>query len=177
MFIIPESSDYHVLCLECRHFNLPEAENCEKCGKPLLKIPEKPLKMEKPLREIQEKTYEFDQGKINSSQYWDYLVKEQAFFEEQLKNVKNLELPPDCASEFEEEISIGVAGIKHYIEGIKILQEYCEKRKKEVADKGFSLLKSGSELINRAIAMNWSNFASIRKSTEEFLAQYFRENI
>ncbi len=161
------------LCLKCRHFNDAQADLCEICGAELFKFPAQPPKSDQAYREIEEKTGQFKYGSLSATDYWNYLVKQQIFYEKHLQEIESMELPAEHRSEFVQEMQTGTNGIRHLIEGIKLLQEYCEKKSQEnLSHQGLSMAKTGNELLNQAIAINWVNFHAIKKSFEEFLTEY-----
>jgi|GEM_PF-4142854 len=84
-----------------------------------------------------------------------------------------MELPQEHKIEFAEELNVGKNGIRHLIEGIKLLLEYCENKSQEnLSHQGLSMAKTGNEFLNQAIAINWANFNAVKQSFEEFLTEY-----
>jgi hypothetical protein len=86
-----------------------------------------------------------------------------------LQNVNKVEIPKEIEFQLTEELKVGTAGIKLFLEAIKELRMYPETKLEIYLDRGLLMAKDANARLNEAVRMNWETFRNLQETFEELL--------
>lgn len=157
-----------MLCLKCGHLNQPFVDICEKCNSI---IPERdiPPPINERYKTLENATKQVKEREMSSGEFRNLLEEFEAKFRDTLSKTEQMEMTDEIRMEVADEISMGVGGIKLYLEAVAEMHRYLDTRQEIFLDRGLVMAKDANNRLNEAMRMNWERFRNMQETAEEFL--------
>lgn len=151
-----------MVCIKCGYKNLDTANYCKRCNALLPKLsagykPPPPQKVTGRFNRFKDAIGNVKNKKWSADEFKKFLDEISKNLYSRGQEIRNVEIPSEIMSEFEEELSIGLEGINLFEGGMKELSLYLEDKKEEHLDKGLKLIEEGNNKINEAMIINREN--------------------
>ena len=137
-----ENSDNEYLCVKC-NFKLPKLDDNIS---PQTNIPKSAR-----LSKVLEIFNTYNDGEISPETMIEELRKQEISFRQVMVRFQKMELPKPLQEEFQEQIDMGVEGIKLFLEAMNIVKETAPPPKDEPDDEPFELDDASKNKILKAI--------------------------
>lgn len=124
-----------------------------------------------PLEDLRLWTIEVGMGKITSDEFLRRLSAREDAYRNVLKYLSELEIPDDMKAEVASEINVGRMGVEGLITAMDKLRDWVSGGSDDLREQALSLAESSTNMVNRAIEMNWEAHRLVQESAEEFLQQ------
>jgi hypothetical protein len=167
--MLSANSSKTLTCLKCGCINKMPAEACEKCKSPLIRGRRIPPKMSKSLAYIKDLVQKFQKDEITSDKFSEALSDLKAFFNKVLNEHMARQIPDDLMQEAKDELMLGRAGIARYLSAMDSLIYYAKNSNLEALEEGLQYAEEATDMLNRALAMNWESFRAFQESIEEHI--------
>ncbi|HPZ06679.1 MAG TPA: hypothetical protein PL110_01080 [Candidatus Eremiobacteraeota bacterium] len=137
-----ENSDNEYLCVKC-NFKLPKLDDNIS---PQTNIPKSAR-----LSKVLEIFNTYNDGEISPETMIEELRKQEISFRQVMVRFQKMELPKPLQEEFQEQIDMGIEGIKLFLEAMNIVKETAPPPKDEPDDEPFELDDASKNKILKAI--------------------------
>lgn len=151
-----------MVCIKCGHENPDNVNYCQKCNALLPKLsagykPPPPQKTIGRLKQFKDAVEKVKNKKWSDRDFKKFLDDISQNLTTRAGEIKDVEIPAEIKSEFEEELAIGFDGINLFEEGMKELYLYLGDHSQVSLDKGLKLIEEGNDKINEAMKINREN--------------------
>lgn len=169
--MLSENSSKTLLCLKCGTINRMPSEVCSKCGAPLIKGRKLPPRISKRYNLLKELVQKYQREELTAQEFKDALDKMKGQITRVLNEHMERAIPPDLEQEAKDELMLGRAGIARYLSALESLMYYANNNNLEALEEGLQYAEEATDMLNRAMVLNWESFRAFQESIEEHLLQ------
>lgn len=157
-----------MICLHCGHLNEAFSTFCEKCQSVLSqRVPPPPLADRYDF--IADCAKKVKSMQMSSGEFRDILENFMRTLKKVQDDVEKMEIPQDMEAETKDEMNMGTAGVKLYMEAILELHKFLDTRQDIYLQRGLAMANDANNRLNEALRLNFEGFTNIQETAEEFL--------
>lgn len=158
-----------MLCLNCGKLT-DSSDKCEHCGAALPEHRSEPPYNNGPALEINRILYYYDINLATAEETHRKLEHLESVYKDSYEDTDPSKFASDVQTEISEELRYGRLGLSSLMRAVKTAGDYVDTGSKELRESAVSLAESGTEMLNKAMKLNWESFEGVRASAEEMLA-------
>lgn len=156
-----------MICIKCGAQNPNDARYCNNCNAMLPKMADSYEEEAPPIHDrynqLKNAGEKVKSGEWTADEFIEFVEGIYHVLTGISQDIREIDIPPESTSEFEEELAIGFEGISLYEQGIQEMLGFIQTKDPVHIDSGLAMIRQGNDRINQAMHINRQN----RKKLEE----------